>query len=124
MKLTKVLFSSSLLLLCAGCSGLVPYQVAIESSHPGTRIEANNDYVGIAPVTITIMGDKDGTFHGEGWYIIRGLPAIDAKGQNVQIKRFWRGGWFQPEASIPKRIYFDMTLPTDDDSSLNFNNSK
>jgi hypothetical protein len=123
MKLAPLVIIPSVFLF-VGCGGLVPYQVAVEASHPGARIEANNDYVGVAPVTITVMGDKDGTFHGEGWYVIRAMPEPGATNQNVQIKRFWRGGWFQPEASIPKRIYFDMTLPTEDDSRLNFNNSK
>jgi hypothetical protein len=111
--------------LLTGCaSPLKPFPVAVEASHPGAKIEANNNHVGAAPTTITILGDKDGTFHGEGWYIVKAIPEVGAKDQHVQIKRFWRGGWFQPEGAIPQHIYFDMTLPTDDDSSLNFNNSK
>jgi hypothetical protein len=123
MKLTCLAVVLSCLL--AGCaSPMQSFPIAVTASDPGVRIEVNNEDAGIAPTTITIQGDKDRTFHGEGWFIIKALPAKGAKEQHVQIKRFWRGGWFQPEAQIPQRIYFDMSLPTDDDSTLNLNNSK
>jgi len=128
----KTLLLSFFFLLLVSCAstpgqhkdGSVPYQVSVDTSDPGARIEVNNEDAGMAPTTITIYGDKDGTFHGEGWYVIRALPARGSKGQHIQIKRFWRGGWFQPEAQIPRRLYFDMSLPTDDDSTLNLNTVK
>jgi len=111
-------------LLLAGCStppsaeqaergpdGTIAYRVEIEASEPGVRIEANNDYVGKAPMTLTIHGDKDGTFHnfGSQEYVIRAFPL--STNQAVQTKVFRTGGWFSQEDQIPKRIYFDMNQP-------------
>lgn len=44
----------------------MPFEVAIETSEPGSRIEVADEYVGVSPVTVTSWGDSDGTFHGEG----------------------------------------------------------
>jgi hypothetical protein len=47
-----------------GPNGTIAYLVEIESSDPGARIEANNDYVGKTPCTlkifsgITVVGSK------------------------------------------------------------------
>ncbi len=49
-----------------GPNGTIAYYVQVESSEPGVRIEANNDYVGKTPLTLKIFGDKDGTFHNFG----------------------------------------------------------
>lgn len=93
-----------------GPQGTIAYQVTIEANEPDVRIEANNDFVGVAPVTIKIFGDRDGTFHNFGSqdYIIRALSK-DPKKQ-PQMKVFRTGGWFSQEDQIPKRIYFDMNL--------------
>ncbi len=126
MKSKGVLGSVVVCLVLAGCSstetqqdgqlergrdGTVAYKVSIESSEPGVRIEANQDYVGETPLTLTIFGDKDGTFHnfGSPEYVIRALPA--KPGQQVQAKVFRTGGWFGPEDMIPKRIFFDLDNP-------------
>lgn len=91
-----------------GPNGTIAYYVQVESSEPGVRIEANNDYVGQAPLTLKIFGDKDGTFHNFGSYkyVIRALPT--GTNQFVQTKVFDTGGWFTSEDRIPHRIYFDM----------------
>src|SRR6185503_5174733 len=91
-----------------GPNGTIAYLVQVESSEPGVRIEANNDYVGVTPVTVKIFGDKDGTFHnfGSSDYIVRALPG--KTNQYPQTKVFRTGGWFSQEDRIPSRIFFDM----------------
>lgn len=94
-----------------GRDGTIAYKVLIESSEPGVRIEANQEYVGDTPLTLTIFGDKDGTFHnfGSPEYVIRALPT--KPGQAAQVKVFRTGKWFAPEDMIPKRILFDQEHP-------------
>lgn len=107
--------------LCTGCAsspdsrpergpdGTVAYKVEVESSTPGARIEVNDDYIGRTPLTLTIYGDKDGTFHNFGSkdYVIRAFPV--ATNEFVQTKVFRTGGWFSEEDRVPKRIYFDLS---------------
>jgi len=95
-----------------GPDGTIAYNVLIESSEPGVRIEANQDYMGTTPVTLKIFGDKDGTFHnfGSPEYVIRALPT--KPGQYMQTKVFRTGKWFAPEDMIPRRIFFDMEQPS------------
>lgn len=93
-----------------GPNGTIAYNVLVESSEPGARIEANNDYIGQTPVTLKIFGDKDGTFHNFGSYdyIIKAYPV--RAGQEIQVKHFRTGGWFTAEDMIPKRVFFDFGL--------------
>lgn len=95
-----------------GPDGTVAYHVQVESSEPGVRIEANNEYVGTTPLTLKIFGDKDGTFHNFGAfdYIIRAFPMNT--NQYPQTKVFRTGGWFSQEDRIPTRIFFDMQQKT------------
>lgn len=95
-----------------GRDGTIAYDVLVESSEPGVRIEANQEYVGTTPLTLKIFGDRDGTFHnfGSPEYTIRALPA--KPGQYGQTKVFRTGKWFAPEDMIPKRIFFDMGQPS------------
>jgi len=88
--------------------GTVPFKVQVETSDPGAKIEVNSDFVGEAPLTITIWGDDDGTFHGDGFTEIRANPV--KAGQHVQVKRFANGGFFAHEDRIPSRLYFDLNL--------------
>lgn len=120
MKRTKqVQIIASAALLLAGCSstqpnvehgpqGTIAYYVQIESSEPGVRIEADNNYVGKTPCTLKIFGDKDGTFHNFGSYeyVVRAFP--NSTNQFLQTKVFRTGGWFSQEDRVPSRIYFDM----------------
>jgi hypothetical protein len=117
------LFLVSLMCLFVGCAtyppnaergpqGTMAYFVEIECSEPGVRIEANDDYIGKAPLTLKIFGDRDGTFHnfGSSDYIIRAFPL--STNQFIQTKVFRTGGWFSQEDKIPSRIYFDMNQRT------------
>jgi hypothetical protein len=94
-----------------GPDGTIAYKVQVESSTPGARVEVNEDYIGRTPLTLTIFGDKDGTFHNFGSkdYIIRAFPV--ATNQFLQTKVFRTGGWFSEEDRVPSRIYFDMEQP-------------
>ncbi len=90
-----------------GPNGTVAYLVEVESDPPGARIEANGDYIGKAPCTLKIFGDKDGTFHNFGsyHYIVTAYPVQTGLPQS---KDFRTGGWFTEESMIPKRIFFDF----------------
>jgi hypothetical protein len=96
-----------------GPNGTIGYLVEIESSEPGARIEANNDYVGKTPCTLKIFGDKDGTFHNFGSYRYTVVAHPVKPGQQPQTKTFQTGGWFTPEDMIPKKIFFDFGLVTE-----------
>jgi hypothetical protein len=113
-------FAAALVLV--GCESIPPgaergphhtmaYDVLVEASPPGARIEANGQDVGVTPVHIKIFGDPDGTFHdfGSYYYVVRALPI--ATNQFVQTKLFQTGHLLTPEDHIPARIYFDMTRP-------------
>lgn len=91
-----------------GPSGTIPYEVVIEASEPGAKIEADGRLVGETPLHLTIFGDKDGTFHdfGSEFYVIRALPLTT--NQYAQVKMFGTGRWFGPEDRIPQQIHFDM----------------
>ena len=92
-----------------GPHGTIPYNVAIESSEPGVRIHANGEYVGTAPMTLKIYGDKDGTFHdfGSYEYTVQAFP--NKTNQYVQTRIFLTGRMFTPQDKIPPQIYFDMS---------------
>jgi len=120
--LTILAGSAALVALLTGCESIPPgaergpdhtmaYHVQIEASEPGVRIEANQQYVGNAPLTLKIFGDPDGTFHdfGSYYYIIQAIPT--KTNQFVQTAVFRTGHLFSPEDRIPRRIYFDMNQP-------------
>src|SRR4051794_10440391 len=91
-----------------GPDGTIAYYVSIETSDPDVRIETNEDYMGKAPLTLKIWGDKDGTFHnfGSSDYVIKAIPANT--NLTTQYKVFRTGGWFSQEDRIPKALFFDM----------------
>ncbi len=91
-----------------GPNGTMAYDVLIEASAPGARIEANGADIGPAPVHLKIYGDRDGTFHDFGSYnyVIRALPV--ATNQFAQVRVFHTGHMMDREDVIPSRIYFDM----------------
>jgi hypothetical protein len=92
-----------------GPHGTIAYDVLVEASAPGAKIEADGQIVGDAPLHLKIFGDKDGTFHdfGSDFYVVRGLPV--ATNQYPQVAMFGTGRWFGPEDRIPDRIYLDMS---------------
>jgi len=87
------------------------YDVSVEASEPGARIEANGELLGRTPLHLKIYGDPDGTFHdfGSYYYIVRALPVTT--NQFAQVRAFRTGHFFTPEDHIPQRIYFDMNQP-------------
>lgn len=93
-----------------GPDGTRAYKVSVETDPPGAKIEVNGDMVGESPITITIFGDKDRTFHNFGSYqfVVKAYPV--SAGQHAQEKVFQTGGWFTSEDQIPNRIYFNLGL--------------
>jgi hypothetical protein len=82
------------------------YKVEVISDPPGARIEVDEDYVGDAPLTITMLGNtRRQVVRG---YEIRALPIY--YGHSVQRKWFPPPGMYTTPATIPKRIFFDMSL--------------
>src|SRR5882757_8017330 len=86
--------------LLAGCETLPPgaeggphgtmaFNVPIDATPPGAKIEVNGEVIGSTPLQLKIFGDKDGTFHdfGPEYYVIRALPI--ATNQFVQTQ--WYG---------------------------------
>jgi hypothetical protein len=122
---TNWLFTASLAVagLLVGCAAPLPpgaepgphhtmaYDVLVESSPPGARIEAEGSNLGNTPVHLKIFGDPDGTFHdfGSYTYIVRAFPI--ASNQYPQVRVFGTGKDFTHEDRIPDRIYFDMNQP-------------
>jgi PEGA domain len=88
----------------------VPYQppqnkkVEIISEPSGARIEVNNNYVGDAPITVTLQEYGDEFTRNT---VIRALPT--EAGDYVQTKFFY-AGTFGTNDRIPSRIFFDMHL--------------
>src|SRR2546421_7412104 len=80
-----------------GPHGTIAYDVLVEASEPGARIEANGEDVGTAPVHIKIFGDTDGTFHdfGSYYYVVRAMPL--STNQFPQTRMFRTGRGFTPE---------------------------
>ncbi|MGD0259747.1 MAG: hypothetical protein ABSD29_07955 [Verrucomicrobiota bacterium] len=95
-----------------GPHGTIAYDVLIEASPPGARIEANGEMLGPAPLHLKIFGDQDGTFHdfGSRYYVIQALPV--ATNRFVQTRVFRTGHHVRPEDYIPRHIYFDMNQNT------------
>jgi hypothetical protein len=94
-----------------GPHGTIAYDVAIDATAPGARIEANGEIIGQTPLHLKIFGDKDGTFHdfGSYYYIVRALPLTT--NQFAQTRVFQTGRSFTPEDHIPQQIFFDMSQP-------------
>lgn len=94
-----------------GPNGTMAYLVTITSTEPDTRIVANGQTVGNAPVKLKIFGDRDGTFHDFGAYeyIIQAFPT--KTNQYVQTRIFGTGKMFSREDRIPPEIHFDMNRP-------------
>src|SRR4051794_8135222 len=123
MRTNWTLASLAVALLLVGCQSIPPgaergpdhtmaYDVLVDASTPGARIEANGQDMGQTPVHIKIFGDPDGTFHdfGSFYYVVRALPI--ATNQFMQTRLFGTGHLLNPEDHIPAKIYFDMNQPT------------
>src|SRR4051794_19937937 len=80
----------------------------VEANQPGTKIEVNYKPLGVAPLTVKIFGDRDGTFHnfGSDEFIIRAYPSNTT--QFPQTKIFKTGAMGVPDDRIPQRIIFEI----------------
>ena len=94
-------------------------QLQIISDPPGARIEINEDYIGDAPLTVTIPCDEDGQFKQPT--TIRALPT--QPGHYVQRKDFPGGGLVSWSGDrVPSRVFFDTRLgPVSPDINVNVN---
>ena len=77
----------------------------------------DGEYAGVSPITVTMYGDKDGTFHGagDGYTTFRAYPV--KPGQFIQTKSFLNGAqafMFGQQDRIPKRLYFDLNQKTEE----------
>jgi len=91
-----------------GPDGTIAYQVPVDASEPGARIEVNGESLGVTPMTLKIFGDRDGTFHNFGSYefLVRAYPPGAAR--PAQTKIFHTGVLMGSEDKIPRKIYFDF----------------
>src|SRR5437667_8001617 len=80
-----------------GPHGTMAYDVLVDASPPGARIEANGQDIGNTPVHLKIFGDPDGTFHdfGSPFYLVKALPLTT--NQFPQTRYFGTGHYFGPE---------------------------
>jgi hypothetical protein len=94
-----------------GADGTIAYQVPVDSSEPGAKVEVNSKVVGVTPLTIKIFGDRDGTFHnfGSDEFVVRGYPLRPE--QFPQTKIFKTGAFGIKDDKIPEKIYFDFGPP-------------
>jgi hypothetical protein len=112
------LFGCFLLLLSASCYRQVVRQIFVTSEPSGAKIEVDGEYVGDAPVTVSVpikctwVGlaySSDG--YGLSWeeklrtIHLRALPSIS--GQYTQFKDLDIEKVFQKDVT---RVYFDMRL--------------
>lgn len=115
--------SAAAALVLVGCQSIPPgaergphntmaYDVLVDASPPGARIEVNGQDVGEAPVHIKIFGDPDGTFHdfGSFYYVVKAMPVTT--NQFAQTRLFRTGHMLSGEDHIPAKIYFDMNQPS------------
>ena len=95
-----------------GPDGTIAYDVLIEASPPGARIEVNGAMLGPSPLHLKLFGNPDGTFHdfGSPYFVIRALPV--ATNQFVQTRLFRTGHHSGLEYHIPSHIDFDMNQNT------------
>jgi hypothetical protein len=94
-----------------GPHNTIAYDVLVDATPPGARIEVNGQDVGQTPVHIKIFGDPDGTFHdfGSYYYVVKASPI--STNQYPQVRLFRTGHLFTPEDRIPSQINFDMNRP-------------
>jgi hypothetical protein len=116
---------ASVLLFFAGCAtprnkvvrergpdNTVAYNVPVDASEPGARIQVNGEFVGSTPMTLKIWGDRDGTFHNFGSYdfIVRAYPP--GKDRRSVTKVFHTGALMAQEDRIPEKIHFQFEPDT------------
>ena len=97
-----------------GCLGRsqpskIDYPVHVLTDPPGAKIEVNNDYVGDAPLTITMTGHEDR--EALRIYFVRAYPKTDSGGW-TQVKMIigYDAVWKGKSDRIPERLYFNTLL--------------
>jgi hypothetical protein len=100
--------SASQVIRAPGPEGTVVYEVPVDASEPGARIEVNGESMGTTPMVLNIFGDRDGTFHNFGSYdyIVRAHPP--GTGRRSVTKVYRTGALMAKEDRIPDKIYFDF----------------
>jgi hypothetical protein len=96
-----------------GCATTLPkFQIAIDSSPQGARVEVNNEYIGQTPTTYSIEGNADRSFNGN---LIPGsliqFVCTPPSGQTnlfVVKKTFRPSAIFQQGDHIPEKMFFDL----------------
>jgi hypothetical protein len=91
-----------------GPDNTIPYNIRIEASEPETKIEVNYKPAGIAPVTVKVFGDRDGSFHnfGSDEFIVRAYPRNPDLFPQTKILK--TGAMGTADEKIPEKIYFDF----------------
>jgi hypothetical protein len=91
-----------------GPDGTIAYNVPVDSSEAGARIQVNGEFIGVTPMTLKIWGDRDGTFHNFGSYdfIIRAYPP--GKDRRSVSKIYHTGAFMAQEDRIPEKILFQF----------------
>jgi hypothetical protein len=93
-----------------GPDGTVAYNVPIDSSQPGRRLEVNGESVGVTPVVLKVFGDRDGTFHNFGSADFM-VIAHSVNSSEVRTTNFHTGTAGEKDDKIPDKIYFDFGSP-------------
>jgi hypothetical protein len=105
-------------ILTAGCGGLTPFKVAIDSEPQGARIDVNGDYIGKTPTNYVVRGNADRSFNGAwvqgGDIVFTATPPYDQTNLYVQKKSFSPSAIFKQGDHIPENIFFDMHVRLDD----------
>ncbi len=113
-------------LLTAGCGGLTPFKIAIDSDPQGARIDVNGDYAGKTPTTYAVKGNADRSFNGswvqEGSIVFTATPPAGETNLYVQTKSFSPSAFFKQGDHIPEKMFFDMHVkPASNPAIININ---
>jgi len=94
-----------------GPSGTIAFNILLESSEPGVKLDVNGTPVGTTPLNLKVFGNKNRTFHdfGSYYFVIQALPLHT--NQFTQTRVFRTGRGWTPQDHIPEHIYFDMNHP-------------
>lgn len=114
----KILILMLPAILMTGCSGLTPFNVAIDSDPQGARIDVNGDYIGKTPTSYVVKGNADRSFNGSwvqgGDIVFTASPPYDQTNLYVQTKSFSPSAFFKQGDHIPENIFFDLHIKPDD----------
>lgn len=104
-------------LVLAGCGGLTPFKVAIDSDPQGARIDVNGDYVGKTPTSCVVRGNADRSFNGS-WVqgndiVFTATPPHEQTNLYEQKKSFSPSAFFKQGDHIPENMFFDMHIKPD-----------